>query len=69
MKQHFSVCKNIDDASKSSLNQKSNNLQYFDANCKVILKFKNNLLKLIANYEDVFKGHGKLKNKCKLHVD
>ena len=42
----------------------------FDANCKVTLKFKNDLLKLIADYEDIFKGHGKLKNfHCKLHVD
>ena len=59
--QHFNVCKNIDDASESPLNQKNINLQYFDTNCKVTLKFKNNLLKLIANYEDIFKGHGKLK--------
>ena len=48
------TCKNIDDASKSL---KVNSLQYFDTNCKVTLKFKNNLLKLIANYKDIFKGH------------
>ena len=69
-KQHFNVCKNIDDETKSPLNQKDNSLHYFDANCKVTLKFKNDLLKLIADYEDIFKGHGKLKNfQCKLHVD
>ena len=69
-KQHFNVCKNIDDETKSPLNQKDNSLHYFDANCKVTLKFKNDLLKLIADYEDIFKGHGKLKNfHCKLHVD
>ena len=68
--QHFNLCKSIDDASESPLNPKNINLQYFDTNCKVTLKFKNNLLKLIANYEDIFKGHGKLKNfQCKLHVD
>ena len=45
-------------------------MHYFDANCKVTLKFKNDLLKLITDYEDIFKGHGKLKNfQCKLHVD
>ena len=33
--QHFNECKNIDDASKPPLNQKNNNLQYFDANCKI----------------------------------
>ena len=36
--QLFNMCKNIYDANKSPLNQKNNNLQYFDAKCKVTYK-------------------------------
>ncbi|XP_065671738.1 uncharacterized protein LOC136089614 [Hydra vulgaris] len=41
--QHFNVCKNIDDEIKSPLNQKVNNLQYFDANYKSIQPIAQNL--------------------------
>ena len=55
--QHFNVCKNIDDASKSPLNQKitcSILMQIVKFTCNTYtLKFKRNLLKLIANYEDI----------------
>nr|XP_047144581.1 uncharacterized protein LOC124818105 [Hydra vulgaris] len=68
--QHSNVCKNIDDKIKLPTNQNDNSFEHIDSNCKVTLKFKNNLTKLIAKYEDIFEGHGKLKNfQCKLYVD
>ncbi|XP_047140938.1 uncharacterized protein LOC124815996 [Hydra vulgaris] len=55
--QRSNLCKNIDDKIKLPMNQNDNSFEHIDSNCKVTLKFKNNLTKLIAKYEDIFEGH------------